>query len=172
MAITLIAHTEVGSGGAATISFTSIAGTYDDLWLVTSLRQAGSFANGDTTIRLNSDSATNYSYTRIQASGSTAATLRASSQAQLMVGDDPALTGTASTFSNNSIYIPNYKNTSYNKQLIVENCREANSTTAYFMAMFAGLWRNTAAITSITLTPERGSYEQYSQATLYGITKA
>lgn len=171
MAVTLIAHTEVGSGGASTISFTSIAGTYDDLLLVTSLRQTGSFANGDTTIRFNSNAA-DYSYTRLQGSGSTAGTLRASSQAQLLVGDDPALSGTASTFSNNSIYITNYKTTANYKQVIVENCREANSTTAFFMAMISGMWQNTAAITSITLTPERGSYVQYSTATLYGIKKA
>ena len=171
MAVTLIAHTEVGSGGTANIEFTSIPGTYDDLWLVTSLRQTGSFANGDTTIRFNGDSATNYSMTRLQASGTTAASTRFSTQAQMFVGDDPALSGTASTFSSNNIYIPNYVNSSNHKQVLVENAREANSSTAYFMALIAGLWRSTAAVTSITITPERGSYVQYSTATLYGIKK-
>jgi hypothetical protein len=171
MAVTLIAHTEVGSGGAANIEFTSIPGTYDDLFVVTSFRQPGAFANGDTDLVFNGDTGSNYSTTRIQASGTSALSARTTSQTNLFVSDDPAANGTVSTFSSNNLYIPDYKNTSNYKQVIVDNVREANSSTAYFMALWAGLWRSTSAITSIKFIPERGSYVQYSTATLYGVKK-
>jgi hypothetical protein len=37
------------------------------------------------------------------------------------------------------------------------------------MNFIAGLWSNTAAITSISMAPDNGNYPQYSTATLYGI---
>lgn len=172
MAITLIAHTEVGSGGAANIEFTSIAGTYDDLWLTLSVRGERSAYLEQIDIRFNGTSV-NYSYNElIGLSAFTNASL-ASNQAQIRTTIAPGNTATSSTFSNSSLYIPNYKNTSYNKQVIIDGVLENNSTTDWNLRLVSGLWRNTAAITSIRVAPATGpNFLQYSQATLYGITKA
>ena len=75
---------------------------------------------------------------------------------------------TASTFNNNSIYIPNYTG-STNKAFSVDGVAENNAARASLI-LAAGLWSNTAAITSLSLslrtTP---NMVQYSTATLYGI---
>jgi hypothetical protein len=47
-----------------------------------------------------------------------------------------------------------------------------NNATDGRVAFNASLWSNTAAITSITLTPQAGSLMQYSTAYLYGVSNA
>jgi len=76
-------------------------------------------------------------------------------------------TGTASTYGSAQVYIPNYAG-SNNKSYSSESAAETNSTNNY-LDMTAGLWSNTAAITSIKFIPSAGDFEQYSTATLYGI---
>jgi hypothetical protein len=80
-------------------------------------------------------------------------------------------TSTASTFSNAELYIPNYAG-SNNKSSSVDGVSE-NNATASNMALTANLWSDTAAITSIKLTPAGGgNFVQYSTAYLYGISNA
>ena len=79
-------------------------------------------------------------------------------------------TDTPNTFSNGEMYVPNYAG-STQKSASLDSVAENNASTAY-MAMQAGLWTGTAAITSIALTPDTStspSFSQYSTATLYGI---
>ena len=174
MAVTLIAHTEVGAGGATDITFSSIPSTYDDLWLVMSGRW-NTAATYVTTARLeiNGSSAGDYSQTWLRGNATTATSSRHSSQTSVRVGQDPAATATASTFGSTTIYIPNYKNTSYNKQALIEFASENNSTTDYWLGLTAALWRGTAAVTSLKIFESTAaSLVQYSTATLYGITKA
>lgn len=171
MAVTLIAHTEVGSGGASSIDFTSIPSTYDDLWLTLSIRASNTNVTFATVfVQLNSDTATNYSRVLLQNNGGTAAS---SSQSNVTEwnGIGPSSTSTTSTFSSEQLYIPNYKNTSYHKQAIRENAWENNSTTSFIVQMMSHLYRSTSAISSIKISGNN-TFVQYSQATLYGITKA
>jgi hypothetical protein len=77
---------------------------------------------------------------------------------------------TSSTFSNDSIYIPNYAGSAY-KSYSADGVVENNATGA-FATFNAGLWSNTAAITSITLTAGVGSFVQYSNFYLYGVKNA
>jgi len=70
-------------------------------------------------------------------------------------------------FSNGSLYIPNYTSSNY-KSASSDDVTENNATTA-FQYLEAWLWSNTAAITSLTLQPNLGSFPQYSSASLYGI---
>ena len=78
---------------------------------------------------------------------------------------------TASTFGNAEIYIPNYAG-STNKSFSVDSVNENNATSAS-QFLYANLWSNTAAITSITLL-SGGSVNllQYSTAYLYGVKNA
>jgi hypothetical protein len=77
-------------------------------------------------------------------------------------------TATANTFGNTEIYIPNYRS-SNNKSVSVDGVTENNATLA-IVAMTAGLWSNTAAITSIAITPDGGSsFVANSTFSLYGI---
>lgn len=164
----LISSVTVGSGGAASIDFTSIPSTYTDLVVKLSSRTSTGGA-ADVLIQFNTDStATNYSFRQIQGNGSSASSGFGSSQ-QTAVSDGS--TDTSSTFSNNDIYIPNYAGAAY-KSYSTDSVSENNATTAY-TTLRAGLWNNTSVINAIKLTHNGGaSFTQYSTAYLYGVKNA
>ena len=172
MAITYkkIASSTVGAGGAASIEFTSIPGTYTDLVVLFSLRSAGNVTSSwSARITLNSDTTDgNYSRRNVGGDGSAATSSGASDR---FAGHLNNSTATASTFGNGSIYLPNYAgstNKSYSSDTVAEN-----NATAGFDMLLAGLRSNTAAITTLKLDDFNGNnLAQYSSATLYGILKA
>jgi len=157
---TAIATVTVGSGGAANIEFTSIPGTYTDLLLKASTR--GVSTDDLIVISFNGSSA-NQTQRYLTGNGSSAS----SNNTTNLWGVNNQSGTTASTFSNNEIYIPNYAG-STNKSLSLDGVTENNATSAYTWLM-GGLWSQTAAITSITITTGGGNFAQYSTATLYGI---
>ena len=160
-----IATVTVGSGGAASISFSSIPSTYTDLLILYSgrdVRTGDVYSNWK--IEFNGSSS-NLSCRLLYGTGSSAA----SGTDTTIYGWQPGDSATASTFSNNLIYIPNYTSSNY-KSVSIDTVEENNTTSAY-MGLTAGLWSNTAAITSITIKSYYASVNQaqYSTATLYGI---
>jgi hypothetical protein len=77
---------------------------------------------------------------------------------------------TASTFGNCEIYIPNYTSSNF-KSVSIDGVSETNATGATTL-LTAGLWSNTAAITSIALAGNGGeTILQYSTFYLYGVAK-
>ena len=159
---TKIASVSVGSGGASSIDFTSIPSTYTDLVLKLSGRSTANdnWAN----ISFNGSTAS-FSSRGLYGDGSSTGSYSRSDNVNTIANDSS--TSTASTFSNGEIYIPNYAG-SNNKSYSVDSVTE-NNATAVLTSLVAGLRSNTAAITSITLTPNGGNFAQYSTATLYGI---
>ena len=155
----------VGSGGAASIDFTSIPQTYTDLKVVLSVRGSRASVDTEAYVKFNNNTS-NYSYRVLFGTGSTTGSTRASSYPPVVI---KAANSTASTFSNGEIYIPNYTS-SVNKSLCTDSVSETNATGAY-QYLVAGLWSNTAAINQITLTPFTDSFVQHSTATLYGISR-
>ena len=165
----LISAVTVGSGGASSIEFTSIASTYTDLCV----KVSGRNSVNSTGVAINFNSNTSgYSYRRVWGDGSSANSGSGSSLT-LMEGilGLPQNNYTASTFGNFEIYIPNYAG-SANKSVSVDAVTENNATTSY-TELYAGLWANSAAITAIKLTPaDSGNFLQYSTAYLYGVKNA
>ena len=160
----------VGSGGASSIEFTSIPQTYTDLQIVLSGRQ--SVAGGtNVNMKFNGSSSGYTNRNIISAAGTVASESSVLGTSSIKIGFIPEnVNYTASTFSNQYVYIPNYAG-SNNKSVSTDNAMENNSTSVYF-GLFAGLWSNSSAITSIALTCESGNFVQYSTATLYGVTSA
>jgi len=162
----LIAKVVLGSS-ASSIQFASIPGTYDDLLCLLTGRAAGAVTNRDFNLQFNS-SASNRTIRRLRGNGSTASSDTYSS---LEVGVVPGASATSNTFGNTEIYVPNYAG-STNKSLSSTSTAENNATSAIVMAT-AGLWSDTAAITSIDLIPNGSdSFVAGSTAYLYGITKS
>jgi hypothetical protein len=159
-----IATVTVGSGGAANIEFTSIPGTYTDLVLKISGRHDASSDQG-IFIKFNG-STSNRSHRYVAGNGTTP---ESSSGTDGYIGSIQGTNATASTFNNTEVYIPNYAS-SNNKSSSIDNVTENNATTAY-ANLVAGLWSDSAAITSIAITVGNGTqnFVQYSTATLYGI---
>ena len=166
-----IATVTVGSGGAASIEFTSIPQTYTDLKIVLSARSDEPAEADDLAIQINSDgTAGRHSWRIIWGNGSTANSGNSSSDSKGHGGWVSAANGTASTFSNNEIYIPNYTG-STQKSFSAEGAQENNSTDG-LVAMVANLYNQTTAVTSVKLfsrTDATNKFVQYSTATLYGI---
>jgi len=162
----------VGAGGASSIDFTNIPQTYTDLVVRTSYRTNVAQEYDQLRLTFNGSSTAVYSFRGITGAGSgTPGSESSSSVSSIKVAPGVGNSATASTFTNDEIYIPNYTS-SNNKSLSSNAVGENNATTAY-ASMFAGLWSNTAAITRITLVPESaGNFVQYTTATLYGVTSA
>lgn len=164
---TLISGVTVGSGGAATMSFTSIPSTYTDLVLVTSTRtnRAGNILD-ELNLTFNSNTS---SYTWRRLLGESSASSDPGSNRQVILSNGS--NSTASTFDNSLVYIPNYSS-SNNKSFSVDSVMEQNAT-ATARQLIAGLWSNSAAITQIDLTSSSSSnFVEYSTAYLYGISNA
>ena len=164
-----IATVTVGSGGASSIEFTSIPGTYTDLLVKLSARSTRNvFLASGVDITFNGSSS-GYAIRDLTKQSGSVASYTESGQAQASIGWVSQDTDTANTFGTGEIYIPNYAG-SNNKSFSVEMVQENNSTDQY-MALVAGLWSNTSAITSLKLRIFTGSFnfKQYSTATLYGI---
>jgi len=168
----LIASNTVGSGGAASVTFSSIPSTYTDLVIKASTRSSASGGGGGgvwdaAAVRFNGSS-TGYSNKYLFGGGTSAASGNGGSTAiDFWTNYSGA---TTSTFGSTEIYIPNYAG-STNKSVSIDTVAEHNGTNA-FDGLNAGLWSNTAAITSIVLTLGIGSWVEHSTFTLYGISNA
>jgi hypothetical protein len=151
---TELRRTVVGTATpSVTLDLTGISG-YTDLVLVCNYaKSAGARLN----MNLNGDTGSNYSYTRINGNGTSASSDRIANFGIIDAGY------TDTTMSNSIIQLMNYSNTTTNKTVLIR----ANSTFDG-MGAFVALWRNTAAITSITLG---GSNNLVAGSTfsLYGI---
>lgn len=163
---TLIASSTVGSGGAASIDFTSIPSTYTDLCLKLSLRTTKTGSGAGLFMSINGVT-TNRTWRWLYGTGSVTGSGSGSDD---MIGNLTAASATANTFSNADIYIPNYAG-STNKSISVDSVDENNATAA-FSNLSAVLWSNTAAITSLSFTPEANLFAQHSTAYLYGVSNA
>jgi len=165
-----IATVTVGSGGASSIDFTSIPGTYSDILIKLSGRVAGTGAGTQARFRFNG-STSGYSDRTLEGDGSSTLSFSRSGSSYIYNlclvqggGGDPS----PNTWGSADIYIPNYAG-SNNKSVSFDSVTEKNGNPAY-ADLVAGLWSNTAAITSINITSQDGSnFVQYSSATIYGI---
>ena len=164
-----IATVTVGSGGAATMDFTSIPQTYTDLQIMVSLRKATS-GSTDLGIRFNGLTS-GYYYRQLKGDGATASSNNATNSSYYYIEDVvPGSDYTANTFNNSMIYIPNYTGSSI-KSVSTDAVSENNATTA-FTVLSAAYSNNTGAITDISIKTGTGNCAQYSTATLYGISKS
>jgi hypothetical protein len=158
-----IATTTLGSA-AASYTFSDIPQIYTNLILV---------ANAQTTTsqdalraRFNSDTATNYSHTQLYGNSGGASSNRGTSQTGVRISNGSPNSG--SSFGISRTNIMNYSNATTFKSTLSRTDEASTITSA-----FAGLWRSTAAITSITIYPENGgNIFANSSFTLYGIKGA
>jgi len=152
--------TAQGTGSSAAITFTSIPQTYTDLVLVMNI-----FTDvpANESVRVNSDTGNNYSTTLIAGNGSSAVSTRYpnNSAFNILYNIYSAPTVSALTTMN----FMNYSNTTTYKTVLTRAGNANLGTEA-----FVGLWRNTAAITSISLSTV--TYTTNASFTLYGIKAA
>ena len=146
----------------ASVTFSSIPATYTDLVLV-----ANGLASGFTGVgmQFNGDTGTNYSGTFLEGSGASAVSERQSSVGSIRVAWNSLWD--ASTIANIIINIQNYSNTTTYKTSL----NRSNNSGRYVEGI-VGLWRSTAAITSIDLVTPIANFAIGATFTLYGIKAA
>jgi hypothetical protein len=147
--------THTTTGTVSSYTFSSIPSTYTDAILV--VADLGS----DTSykININSDTGSNYSSTFLYGDGSSATSGRGSSvTAAPTVGRRPG---------NTIMQFQNYANTTTYKTFI-----SRGNASNHMVIATVSLWRSTAAINSITVTPETGSFGSGVTFTLYGVKSA
>ncbi len=165
---TLIAS-NVLSTTAASVTFSAIPSTYTDLEVRFSARSSNAAVNGFVVFTLNGNTA-DYSETRIEWDGSAVGSYRRSNASDIQLLAINGASSTADTFSSHSIYLPSYTASQFKPSSVSFN-REQNATGGYLGAL-AGLWRNTAAVTSLTITNNSGNFVAGSSFYLYGISKS
>lgn len=162
---TLIASTTLGSD-TATVTFSSIPGTYTDLVLVTDFAtdSAGTYNHY---LQFNGDTGSNYSHTVLYGTGSAAASARQSGTTAIYAGTWGSAIGTSDR-EIVTIHINDYSNAITNKTTLARwNSASVEVGTG------VGLWRNTAAITSILFKGYATTkYKTGSTFKLYGIEAA
>jgi hypothetical protein len=151
----------------ASVEFTSIPGTFTDLVVLLSARTESNDGVSwfDIATEFNGSSS-NLSDRVLYGTGSGVASIVDSTKIIIRVSSNLA---TSNTFGNASLYIPNYT-ASTNKSVSIDSVTENNSTAA-LQTITAGLWANTASITSIKFTPTSGNLSAGCLFSLYGITK-
>lgn len=161
----LLERTELNDT-AASVTFANIPQTgYTDLKIVVSVRSDRASSTWDNIQFQLNGSTTSYSSRYLLGSGSAASS---GTLSVLYGGDIPAINATASTFSNAEYYFPNYAGNT-NKSVSFDTTAENNATAAY-QFLTAGLWSNTAAITSITMfSGNSANFVANSTFSLYGI---
>ena len=166
---TLLETITVGAAGASSVTFNSIPQTgYTDLVIKASVRTAFSGTEGSLCIGFNGSTA-NFTLMMLRGSGAAASSFTRTTFSENRISYINAVGGTASTFANVEIYVPNYASSNF-KSISVDGVQEANATTAY-SALTAGLWSSTAAITSLTFTVgSADNFSQYSTFSLYGVS--
>lgn len=150
------------SATSTSVTFTGIPGSYTDLVLVSSL--ATTSGTGGYSVRFNGDTGTNYSFTSLNGNGTSATSSRYSNE----VGIRIAWQGQANTILGSQVSItsiPNYSNSTTYKNALT---RDNNASVG--LSAVIGTWRNTAAITSLTIwTPDAITFAIGTTFTLYGI---
>jgi len=155
--------TQLASGtlSGASVTISSISGSYQDLLLVITNRVHATAGRAGV-IRLNGDSGTNYTMATIY-SQDAAAGITTPDQNFMRTSGDAVSSG--SSYSQENIRIYNYTNTTVHK--IADIQAYANNTSATIRNVI-GFYKSLSAITSITILAETGNLTSGNYV-LYGV---
>ena len=166
--MTFIAKTTLT--GTQAIEFTSIPSSYESLLIViTSLGNYGGGSTLDLTLRVNSDSSSNYGQLVSFGDASAASYSASANSNHVRVGNMPG-NANSGVRALNLIYIYDYGSTTRRRQIIGESYHGFGRAGSY-----AGMYNNSStAITSIQIQGENGTYQTTTgtYAALYGIAGA
>lgn len=164
-----IATVTVGSGGSASITFSSIPATYTHLQIRCLMQETQAGTDWDNfNAVFNSDTGANYTRHFLEGNGATVTAFGAANRSAAFVGMVSRSGAGASVFGTNIIEILDYANS--NKYKTVRSLAGFDRNGGGSVGLFSSAWLSTSAITSIVLTADSGSnFSQYSSFALYGI---
>jgi hypothetical protein len=160
-----IATVTVGSGGQSTITFSSIPATYKHLQIRCIGKSTSTASQGDLTF--NSDTGNNYAWHQLYGNGSSAIADSSINRANIVGASALVASSVSNVFSASVIDILDYADT--NKFKTVRHLVGQDENGSGIISLNSGLWRSTAAISTVTITARTNSIAQYSSFALYGI---
>jgi hypothetical protein len=154
-----LANVTVPSGGLSSITFAGIPNTYKHLQIRALVKFAGNdFGN----LRFNGDTTTsNYRNHILYGTGSGSALSITAANAAYFPTEGRSSVGVS------VLDILDYANTSKNKVTRELGGFDTNGTGQVFLT--SNLWMSTAAINSISITPQLGTFTEFCQFALYGV---
>jgi hypothetical protein len=166
MSIELVSTVVVGSGGAASISFSSIPTDGTDLLL--QLRTRTDNTNHDIRIYPNSSSS-NHNWYRIFGFGDGMSGSNGLPNSTNLPRFTNISTSLANIFSNGSIYFVNYR--SGTTKAFYSDYVFSNNSSQGGLNWVGERWADNTAISSLLIEPLAGSFVENTTASLYKITK-
>jgi hypothetical protein len=166
-----IAETILVADTVSPITLGSIPSTYRHLALELNVRSARATVNESMTLRFNGDSTANYHWVNLSGTTVNTSTSAQMAQTSIPVGSPPGSTATAARAEPIRLFIPDYARTAFHKTVDVDTFLFLDDTAgSASIAKMGGLWRSTAAITSIQFALATGpNFLAGSTFTLYGI---
>lgn len=163
-----ISTTTVGAGGSSFVEFTSIPSTYKHLQVRMLTRGSISATGTNVNIQFNSDTGNNYITHWLDGNGTTALGENSGTGTPVIyLGYGAGANASASVFGSSVWDILDYANT--NKTTTCRSLCGFDNNGSGFVALISGLWTSTAAVTSLKISPNSGTFSQYSSFALYGI---
>lgn len=162
--------TATGTGSSPSITFSSIPSTYQHLQIrslskATTVGSTYAFYN----LQFNSDTGSNYVRHALIGNGTTVTSTSSTGQTAIRAGGNTQASST-SIFAVTIIDILDYANT--NKYKTVRTAWGSELNGSGEINFRSGLWLNTSAVTSITLTASANNFSSDSTFALYGIKGA
>lgn len=162
-----IATVTVGSGGAADVTFSSIAATYTHLQIRGITRAA---THGTMWARFNGVTTSSYSWHYVEGDGANPNVGAGTSDTRMFMGRINIASDTANAFSASVLDILDYANT--NKTKVIRSLDGNDTNGGGNVGLYSGMYNSTNAITSVTLAPQSGNWNEYTSFALYGIKGA
>jgi hypothetical protein len=162
-----VIDTSTVANTSTTLTISSIPATYKHLLVVGVGLQTSGANDGDLFVRVNGDSGNNYTLERVTVSGSTLAGYGTGSISGISNLGAMARTADGATLLGQiAIYIYNYSSSADYKTIVTSGGSMNNSTNSWVASR--GMWRNTDAITSVSLVDANGTNLKAGTYITYG----
>ncbi len=156
----------------ATLDFTAIPDTYQDLKLVLNGRATNAATISGVRLKVNNDGGNNYDDENSYAQDGTAGRGANVAYGAAHCGYITAATAPAGLSGLVILEIPSYARTHFIKSWREFNVYKTANAAELTISDWAGWWRSTAAINRLTLLLDAGNFEVGTIATLFGISGA
>jgi hypothetical protein len=162
-----VIDTSTVANTATTLTISSIPATYKHLLIVGVGLQTSGANDGDLFVRVNGDAGNNYTLQRAIASGNTFGGYGSSAISGISCMGSMARTADADALLGEvAIYIYNYASTTNYKAIVASGGSMNNGTNSWVGSR--GVWRNTAAVTSVSLVDANGTNLKAGTYITYG----
>lgn len=163
---------QVVSTPAASVTFSGIAGTYSHLVLTANGRVSDAAVTVGLGVQFNGDTGSNYDYQAFEGKGNTNSSFTQAAGVEGLVARWPGSTASANVVGAFNAWLEYYAGTTFFKTMRANygTLGTLGTGTTYATGQYANQWRNTAALTSITIIDGGGgNFIAGSTFSLYGV---